>query len=221
MKRTLIIIAVLACCGSFAVPVSAAEKGWQIRVYAAGFDPSLDVMVPAENPEEVRVTADSDLGFGASLEYRFNNLLGLEVGYMQASPTVELSADVPGMGHLSLTDSMSTRVITLDLDIHLTPRSQSFDCYLGGGVASVGYGNLHYVDPDGDPLDLETSSDVGYSVKAGLGIALGKNSKWEAVGGLRYIWTDLEARQAQDPNGDSATFDFDTFSFSVGLGYRF
>ena len=221
MKRTLIILAVLACCGSLSVPVAAAEKGWQIRVYAAGFDPSLDVMVPAGNPEEVRVTADRDLGFGASLEYQFNNLLGLEVGYMQASPTVELSADVPGMGHLSLTDSLSTRVISLDLDIHLTPSSQSFDFYLGAGIASMGYGNLHYVDPEGDPLDLVVSNDLGVSAKAGVGIALGRESRWSAIGSLRYIWTNLEARQAQDQNGDSATFDFDTFSFSVGLGYRF
>jgi len=216
MKRSVVFLGVLALCGFLAAPAAAADKRWHLRVFAAGFDPDLDVMVPAENPELVRVTADSDLGFGAGVEYQFSDLFGLELGYMQASPTVELSAEVPGYGHLSLTDSMSTRVITLDLDFHLTPNSPIFDFYLGGGVASMGYGNLHYVDPDGDPLDLMIGDDLGYSAKAGLGIALGNNSKWAAFGGLRYIWTDLEVTQEE-----AATFDFNTFSFTVGLAYSF
>ena len=217
MKRSLIILGILALCSAFALPAAATEKGWHLRLYAAGFDPDLDVMVPAENPEMVRVTADSDLGFGASLEFQFSKLLGLELGYMQASPTIELSADdIPGYGDISLNDSMSTRAITLDLYFHLTPNSQYFDFYLGAGIASMGYDDLHYVAPEGDPLDLGISNDLGYSAKAGLGIAFGENSRWAAFGGLRYIWTDLEVTQEE-----VATFDFDTFSFTVGIAYSF
>jgi len=136
---------------------------------------------------------------------------------MQASPAIVLSAeDIPGYGDIFLTDSMSTTAITLDLNFHLTPSSQYFDFFLGAGVASMGYGNLQYIEPDGDSLDLDVGNDLGYSAKAGLGIALGKNSKWAAFGGLRYIWTDLEITQE-----NAATFDFNTFSFTVGIGYSF
>ena len=211
----------LVVCGFAAVPAAASEPGWTIRVFAAGFDPDLDVMVPSENPDEIRVTADSDLGFGASLEYQFNDLLGLELGYMLASPAIELSADIPGYGHLSLSDPMSTGTTTLDLNFHLTPASEYFDFYLGAGIAYMSYGDLHYIDPDGDPLDIQTDNDLGYTAKAGLGISLGKNSNWAAVGGLRYIWTDLEAAEVQDPEDGSTTFDFDTFSFTVGISYSF
>jgi len=221
MKRALIILGVLALCGSVVAPAAAAEKGWHVRVFAAGFDPDLDVTVPSENPDEVRVTANSDLGFGANLEYQFSSLLGLEVGAIRANPEIELSADIPGYGHLSLTDSMSTTAITLDLDFHLTPGSPYFDFFLGAGLVSLSYGNLHYVDPDGDPLDLVVSNDLGYSAKAGLDIALGKNSRWAAIGGLRYIWSDLEVRQVEEPTNATATFDFNTFSFSVGVAYSF
>ena len=217
MKRALIFLAAVVLCGSLAAPAAAADSGWHLRVFAAGFDPDLDVMVPAENPEEVRVTADSDLGFGASLEYQFGRLLGLELGYMQASPSIVLSADdIPGYGDISLKDSMSTRAVTLDLDFHLTPNSRYFDFYLGAGIASMGYGDLQYAEPDGDTLDLAISNDLGYSAKAGIGISLGKNSNWAAFGGLRYIWTDLDVTQE-----DTATFDFNTFSFSVGIAYSF
>jgi opacity protein-like surface antigen len=134
---------------------------------------------------------------------------------------VELSADIPDWGHLSLRDSMSTRVITLDLDLHLTPNSQWFDLYLGGGIASVGYDNLHYVDPDGDPLDLVVSDDLTYSAKAGLDIAIGKNSNWAATGGLRYVWSDIEVRQVEEPTNATETFDFNLFHFTVGIAYSF
>ncbi len=222
MRRVLIVMTVVLVCGFVAIPAAASDPGWTIRVFAAGFDPDLDVMVPSENPDEIRVTADSDLGFGASLEYRFNDLLGLELGYMQASPAVVLTAeDVPGFGDISLSDGMSTGTTTLDLNFHLTPASEYFDFSLGAGLAYMGYGDLHYTDPEGDPLDLSTSSDLGYSAKAGLGISLGKNSNWAAFGGVRYIWTDLEATEVQDLEDGSATFDFDTFSFTVGIAYSF
>ena len=217
MKRLFAVGAFIILICSFAAPAESADRGWHVRVFAAGFDPNLDVTVPAENPDEVRVTADSDLGFGASLEYQFGDRVGVELGIMRASPAIVLSAeDIPGFGDISLTDSMSTTATTLDLNFHLTPGSPYFDLYLGAGVAYLGYGNLQYDEPDGDTLNLETSSDLGYSAKAGIGIALGKNSSWAAFGGLRYIWTDLEVTQ-----DDAATFDFDTFSFSVGVAYRF
>lgn len=217
MKRATILLSTIAVCVAMTAPASAGEAGWHLRVFAAGFDPNFNIIVPAENPELVRVTAESDLGFGASLEYQFNNLLGLELGLIQASPTIELSADdIPGFGDISLKDSMSTTAITLDLDFHLTPNSQYFDFYLGAGLANLGYGNLHYTEPDGDPLDLEVGNDLTYSAKAGVGISLGKNSNWAAVGGLRYIWSDLEVTQE-----NTATFDFNIFSFSVGIAYSF
>jgi len=217
MKRALVFLAVAGIIGIIATPAAAADSGWHLRVFAAGFDPSLDVVVPAENPEEIRVAADSDLGFGASLEYQFNGLLGLELGVMKASPVIALTAeDVPGYGDITLEDSMSTTAITLDLNFHLTPNSQYFDFYLGAGIASMGYSDLRYLEPDGDYLDLEIDNDLTYSAKASLGISLGKNSNWAAIGGLRYIWSDLDVTQE-----NSASFDFNTFSFTVGIAYSF
>jgi hypothetical protein len=217
MKRASKIFAAVLLCGLLATPAAAADSGWHLRVFAAGHDTDLDVTVPAENPEFIDVSSDSDLGFGASLEYQFSGLLGLELGVMKANPAIVLTAeDVPGFGDIVLTDSMSATAISLDLNFHLTPNSEYFDFYLGGGIASMGYGGLHYTEPDGDSLDLDVSDDLGFSAKAGLGISFGKNSNWAAFGGLRYIWTDLDVTQEE-----TATFDFDTFSFSVGIAYSF
>ncbi len=217
MKNTSFVLGVILVLCVAAVPAEASDPGWTVRVFAAGFDPDLDVVVPAENPDEVRVTADSDQGFGASVEYQFTTLFGLELGFLTASPAIVLSAEnIPGFGDISLSDSLSTTATTLDLNFHLTPASEYFDFYLGAGLTYLSYGDLSYAEPDGDTLNLATGNDLGYSVKAGLGISLGKNSNWAAIGGLRYIWADLEATQEE-----TATFDFDTFSFSVGIAYSF
>ncbi len=217
MKQKTCVFGVIVLLCIATAPAQAADPGWRVRVFAAGFDPDLDVVVPAENPEEVRVTADSDLGFGASLEYQFSSLLGVELGIMQASPEIKLTAeDIPGYGDIHLTDSMSTTAVSLDLNFHLTPNSQSFDFYLGAGLVNLSYGNLSYLEPDGDTLVLQTSNDLGYSAKAGIGISLGKNSKWAAFGSLRYIWSDLEVTQEE-----TATFDFNIVNVTVGIAYSF
>lgn len=221
MKMNLIVTACIALIVSAALPAVAAERPWHLRIFAAGFDGDLDETLPAENPDEVRVTSDSDLGLGGSLEYQFNDLIGIEFGAFSASPDIVLSADVPGFGELSLTDSMSTTNLTLDANFHLTPSSSYLDFYVGAGLVNLGYGGLHYVDPEGDPLDVSVSSDLTYSAKAGLGIAFGNNSRWAAFGGLRYIWSDLEFSQPDEPDTGTASVDFNVFSFSVGLAISF
>ena len=220
MRRKLIILGVIVICGALAAPASAGETGWRLRVFGAWMDPNLDETIPAGNHEEIRVTASSDFGFGASLEYQFTERLGLEFGAFSASPEIELSADIPGYGHLSLTDSMSTRVITLDFDVHLTPNSPSIDFYLGAGVANMGFGSLHYIDPDGDPLDLGTGNELTWTLKASLDIAFG-DSKWGGTGGIRFIDADLEVWNEDDIPGLTATFGFDTITATIGVAYNF
>jgi hypothetical protein len=171
------------------VPVEAADTGWRLRFFAAGFDPDLDTTVTNSDGDDIRVTADTDLGYGVSLEYRFSDLVGLELGVSAGDPDVELSAEVPPFGDVLLSDSLSTRVVTLDVDFHLTPGSPSLDFYLGAGIADVSYGDLHYVGPDDEPLDLRISGDYTWSAKVGLDIALGGNGKWGAgpAQRLRYL----------------------------------
>ncbi len=221
MKRTVVSLGLIAMCLMLAVPASAGGPGWHIRVFAAGIDPNLDETVPSENPDEVRIQGESDLGFGASLEYQFNDRLGLELGAIWASPDVELSADVPGYGHVSLSDAMSTRIITLDLDVHLTPNSRAFDVYLGAGIASVDFDDLDFTDPEGDSLNISTDGEITWSVQAGVDIALGSESRWAAFGGLRYIDCDIELANVDLDDGNKATLPYDIFSFSVGIAYRF
>ena len=51
MNRTTLVLGTLFVCLALAAPAGAADKDWHLRVFAAGFDPDLDMTVPAENPE--------------------------------------------------------------------------------------------------------------------------------------------------------------------------
>jgi opacity protein-like surface antigen len=221
MKRTCIFLAVVALCASVATPAAAADKGWHLRVFAAGFDPDLDVTVPAENPEFIDVTGESDLGFGASLEYRFSNRWGLEAGIMKASPNVDISGEIPGYGELVLTDTMPTTALTFDVDFHLTPNSRSFDVYVGAGIVRMSYNDLFYEVPvTNDSLGIRVDNETTWSAKAGLGIALG-GSAWSAIGGIRYIDSSLVVSNTDDGPGDTETFDYGLLNFTVGISYSF
>jgi opacity protein-like surface antigen len=221
MKQTLIFTAVVALCGSLATPAIAADTGWHLRVFAAGFDPTLDETVPAENPEFVQVTGDSDLGFGLSLEYQFSRRWGLEAGFMKASPDVKISGDVPGYGELVLTDAMSATALLLEVDCHLIPDSRVFDVYLGAGIARMSYQDLSYEVPeDDDTLGIRVGNETTWSAKAGIDIALGA-SGWSAIGGLRYIDSDLVVSNTEDSPSETETFDYGILNFFVGIGYSF
>jgi opacity protein-like surface antigen len=221
MKRALILLAMVTLSTAFATSAAAADTGWHLRIVAAGFDPDLNETVPAENPEVVRLTADSDLGYGLSLEYQFSSHWGIEAGFMKGSPAVEIRGDIPGYGELVLSDSMPTTALTFDVDFHLIPNNQVFDVFLGAGIVRMSYHDLFYeIEEIADSLGVRVSNDTTWTAKAGLGIALG-GSAWSATAGLRYIDSDLVVSNTEDASSETESFDFTLISFTVGITYSF
>jgi outer membrane protein W len=221
MKRTTVLLATIAMCVATSVPASAGETGWHLRIFAAGFDPDLDETVPAVNPEVVHVTADSDLGYGFSLEYQFSGHWGLEAGFMKGSPSVEFRGDIPGYGEIVLSDTMPTTALSLDIDFHLIPNNRVFDVFLGAGIVRMSYHDLLYdIEEIEDTLGVRVGSDTTWSIKAGLDIALG-GSSWSATAGLRYIDSKLLVSNTDDATGETESFGFDVIDFTVGIAYRF
>jgi outer membrane protein W len=206
--------------GLLATHASAADPSWQLRVFAAGFDPDTSETIVNPAGQEVRIVGKSALGAGVGLEHRFTPHIGLDLGVMAGTPKVELGQDVPVIGPVSLSDSMTTVVGTADLLVHLTP-GRAIDLYVGAGVARIWYGDLSYGLEDLGSFDVRVDNDVTWSVRAGVDIALGADSGWIAVGGVRYIPSKLDVWQIDTPAEDAVSFDFNIFSFTVGVGYRF
>lgn len=220
MRRTQVFAAIALVFFAVGAPAEAADSGWNLRIFAAGFDPSLDETVFNDDGDAINVTAGSDLGYGLSLEYQFSSRWGIEGGFMQGKPAVELNAEVPGYGTLSLSDSMKTTVLLAEINFHLTPNSPSFDFYVGAGIARMSYNDLLFEIEEIDQfLAVDIASETTWSAKAGLDIAIGKG--WSAIGALRYVDSSLKAYEAEDGPGDSETFDFKIYNFNVGIAYSF
>jgi len=204
-----------------AAPADAGETGWRLRGFGALLNPDTSETIVNDDGENILISADRAFGGGATVEYQFHRYLGVDAGIMGASPEVTLDADVAELGVLSLSDNLTTIVITGDVLVHLIPGSPIVDLYVGAGIASVAPGGLSYDILGIERINVEGEDYVTWSARAGLDLAFGADSHWAASLGVRYIPGDLELRQLGLPADDTVKVDFNIFSFTVGVAYRF
>lgn len=208
--------------GLTAAPVDAGEPGWRVRAFGALLDPDTRETTVNGDGDDILLEADGGFGGGATVEYQFNRFLGVDAGIVGASPKISLSADLPGVGALALSDTLTTVAFTGDVLVHLTSGSPIVDLYVGAGVAAVTTGDLGYQVLDIQRLNVAAEDYVTWSVRAGVDLAFGRDSRWAASLGVRYIPHDIELRQLDIPIEDAtAKVGFNILSFTAGVAYRF
>lgn len=209
--------------GLASAPAGAGETGWRVRGFGALLDPDTSETLVNGDGDDILIGADRRIGGGGSVEYQFHRFGGFEAGFMSAAPEITLSADLPEIGALSLSDSLTLVVFTGDALVHVTPGSPMLDLYVGAGVAVVAPGDLSYDVLGIERLNVDAASYVTWSARAGLDIALGADSPWSVSLGARYIPGDVEFRQLGVPAGVDATdkVGFNIWSFTAGVAYRF
>lgn len=205
-----------------AAPADAGEPGWRVRGFGALLSPDTSQTTVNDDGDAILIEASRSFGGGGGVEYQFHRFVGVEAGILGASPEIALNADVPGLGALSVADTLTTVVLTGDLLVHLTPGSPIVDLYLGGGIAGVNPGDLSYDILDIQLINVRAEDYVTWSARAGLDLAFGRDSHWAASLGVRYMPGDLEIRQLGLPADDATVkVDFNILSFTAGVAYRF
>lgn len=201
---------------SFAATASAVEPGWVVRVSAAWADPDFSYRVQTDE-EEVRLDVDSDIGFAADVEYRFSDRLGLDVGMTWVELGTTLTVGVPDVISISLDDDLSFTPVTAALNIYLTPSSR-VDLYIAPMLAWVRYGDLEYVIEGVDSLAVEIDDDTAWGAAIGIDVPIADRG-WMISGAVSYLDTDLDGTDRSE--GGRESFDFNTISVKLGVGYRF
>ena len=205
-----------------AVSADAGELGWRVRGFGALLSPDTSETTVNGDGDDILIEAGRGFGGGGDVEYQFHRHLGVDAGIVVASPEITLSAEIAGLGALSLPDKLTTAVFTGGVLVHLTPGSPIVDLYAGGGVAVVSPGGLSFDILGIERLNVEGESYVTWSVRAGLDLSLGEDSPWAVSLGVRYIPGDIELRQLGVPaDDDSAEFGFNMLGFTAGVAYRF
>ena len=100
---------------------------------------------------------------------------------------------------------------------------------VAGGSAGVFLKSKHSIFAESSPdrwreiidLNLRADDDLTWSVRAGVDIGFGQDSHWAAVGGLRYISSDVDLRETGAPASDTESISADLFNFTVGVAYSF
>lgn len=205
-----------------APPADADESGWRVRGFGAWLSPDTSETVVNGDGDDILIDADHSFGGGGDLEYQVHRHIGVGAGILAASPEITLSADIPGLGALSLGDNLTTVVFTGDLLGHLTPGSPIVDLYVGGGIAAVAPGSLSFDILGIERFNVAAENYVTWSARAGLDVSFGEDSPWAASLGVRYIPGDIELRQLGVPGDeDSAEIGFNILTFTAGVAFRF
>jgi hypothetical protein len=193
-----------------------------VRGFGALLSPDTSETTVNGDGDDILINAGHGFGGGGSVEYQFHRFVGVDAGIMGASPEISLSADIPELGALSLSDNLTTAVFTGDVLVHLTPGSPIVDLYVGAGIAAVAPGGLTYDILGIERLNVDAGGYVTWSARAGLDLAFGRDSSWAASLGVRYIPGDIELRQLGVPAEDAtAKIGFNILSFTAGVAYRF
>jgi outer membrane protein W len=199
-----------------AASAGAAEPGWQLKFGGAWVSPALhDTIV---NPEGDRFTIDSDtaIGLSVALERRFSDHLGLEFGALRVTPDVNLRITSSSGATGEVSDGLAYTPFTVGLNVYVVSGG-STEVFLTPALAYVMYGDLSF-SVGGDTLKVAVDNDLTWGLGLGTNLRLG-GGRWWFSGVVSYLGTALKATDVD--GGGSQSFDYNPFTVTVGLGYRF
>ena len=199
-----------------AASVWGAEPGWQIKAGGVWVQPAMSYTLT--NPGSTPISADSDnaIGLSVALEYRVSERLGLELGALQASPDVNLRAEIPGGPTVEASDGLAYTPITVGLNLYLTS-GRPVEVYLTPVLAYVMYGDLNF--SAGESIaSIRVDNQWTWGLSLGTNVRLGEGP-WRFNGAVSYVRTALNATDLE--SGGSRKIEFNPFAITLGFGYRF
>ncbi|MEC5216473.1 outer membrane protein [Actimicrobium sp. GrIS 1.19] len=204
MKKTAVVLAILASAMFSNAAMAQQQSPWMVRVRALNLDPDKKSDPVGGVGARDRVTVDSKTFPELDISYFFTPNIAAELilTYPQKHD-VRLDGNKIGtLKHLPP---------TLLAQYHFMP-AKSFDPYLGVGINYTSITNVHLLN---DTAGLDHSS-VGYALQAGIDFNIDKN--WSInldVKKLR-LRTDLTLGGVKVSN-----LQVDPLLVAVGVGYRF
>jgi outer membrane protein W len=202
-----------------AASVGAGDNGWQVKVGGVWIHPNLNYSSVEPEGEHLTAASDNAIGLGLGLEYRLSDRIGIELGVLRASPNLHLQVQVPTGWVLSAEDHLSFTPITAGFAVHLTP-GKPVDLYVAPALAYVMYGDLHFAafGLQTETADLAVGNQWTWGLSLGADVRLG-DGPWRINSAVSYIRTTLHATDIE--NGDPRKVDFNPFTVTLGIGYRF
>ena len=214
LRLTLALTFVLLMLTTMPAAANDDDSKWQLRIFASQVEADVDEI---DSDGDTRAESDSAVGFGASLEYRFNRRIGLEMGALVTDPDINIRQDQGNGQTVTASDGLGLTPIFASLNFHLTP-DRRFDVYVGPTLAYVLYDDLTFTVPGQNGARLEGDNEFALGLNLGFDAALG-DSSWTFGGSAKYLDTTFDSTLAGDD--DRIELDVDPIIVSLGFGYRF
>jgi outer membrane protein W len=181
---------------------------WRFKIYGgpAYVAPLDDSDVSFETVTD-SLQAQDHVGWNLGVEARFNQLLGLELDYVNAHQDVDFGGVTIGETTFS--------PLTLTANLHLIP-SKVVDFYVGPSFTYVNWGDIELstsgIDIVPSGVDVGLDSETGWGLSTGIDFGLGKNF---AVGaGLKWLNVDMTL-------GDGQSSDVEPLVARLTAAFRF
>jgi len=136
------------------------------------------------------VEAEKKVGWNLGAEFRWGQLMGVEVDYVNATQDVSFGGTTIGEADFS--------PLTATLNFHLI-HTKLVDFYVGPSYSYINWGEIHLNANGGNitgSSDIGTESAQGWG--ASLGVDIGLGDHFAVTGGLKYLDVDLELQNGPD-----------------------
>lgn len=198
-----------AQCTPASYEVPKLEK-WIVRGFLGRYDGDDESVLVNTPTLREKSWVDAGKVFGASVEYKPTDKLGIELGVMLADQDAHWEFDTESVWLMD-EQSLDTRIFTLGVNWHLLDPAAAVDLFVGPYVAFASYDTLEFRDGSlGRTIDYDNETTFG--AQLGLGVPFG-DSPVSFQAAIRYIALD-----ADDENFDLG---IDPLIGTVGIGFRF
>jgi outer membrane protein len=203
----------------FAVPSFAADRAFDLNVFAVYVDPNSSGTFNSAVPNQAfDISFDGKLGYGASANIFFGNSLSAEFGIA----TVKPNANFTGRARVVNANNPSINMIPITgvLQWHFAPNG-FIDPYIGGGVAYILFDDLNSPNDLGNlgVSRINFKDDYGAVINAGLGFRITPRFAITVDG--KYVPLKSSATAVFASGNTQSSVKINPVMVSGGLTFRF
>lgn len=198
-----------AQCTAASYEVPRLEK-WIVRGFGGRYDGDAESVLVNTPTLREKSWVDAGQVFGASIEYKPTDKLGVELGVMFAKQDAHWEYDDPTRWLMD-EESLKTRILTLGVNWHLLDPAAPVDLFIGPFVGQASFNNLDFADGS-LTRRVDYDSEVIFGAQLGLGVPFG-DSPVSFQAGIKYLQLDAE--------DDNFNLGIDPLIATAGIGIRF
>ncbi len=206
MRKALVVMALLAVASASSAAL-AQDNNFKIFGAAAYVSPLSEEDVDFGSVQD-SVEASNELGWAFGFEWRWGQLLGLEMDYINSTQDIDLGGTTVA--------EVDFAPVSASLNIHLI-NTKVIDLYVAPTASYIFWGDIE-ITGSASNLNINNNIDAdpefAWGAQVGLDIGLGEN--FVIMGGIRWLSADLSPT-----DDDVDELGIDPLISRVGIGLRF